>query len=69
MLYKDIRLNPDIEKAQIYEDIHQDLQAGTQVKMRQHKSGFPAITVACGNIRILTDIISLETWWKTRSIK
>jgi len=27
------------------------------------QSGFPAVTVDCEDIDILTDIISLEQWW------
>jgi hypothetical protein len=39
------------------------------VKIRKHKSGFPAVTVDCEDIHIITDIISLEQWWEKNKIK
>jgi len=31
--------------------------------VREHRTGFPAVTVDADDIHILTDIISLEQWW------
>ena len=59
---KDIRLEPDEEKEKVYDQIHAHYLEGKAVTMREHKSGFPAVTVDCEDIHILTDIISLEQW-------
>lgn len=32
--------------------------------MKEHRSGFPAVTVDCGDIHVLTDILSVEAWWQ-----
>ncbi len=61
---KDIRLDPDEEKEKVYEEIHALFLQGKGVKVREHKSGFPAVTVDCEDFHLLTDIISLEQWWK-----
>jgi len=62
---KDIRSAPDEEKVKIYEQIDElHKTTGEPVTVREHKSGFPAVTVACGEIFILTDCLSLETWHK-----
>jgi len=53
---------PDEEKEKVYDQIHAHYLEGKAVKMREHRSGFPAITVDCEDIHILTDIISLEQW-------
>jgi hypothetical protein len=60
---KDIRLEPLPVKEQNYEDIHKLYKAGNIVSIKEHPSGFPAVTVDCGAIHILTDILSLEEWW------
>lgn len=60
---KDIRLQPDKEKEKVYEEIHALFLQGKKVQMEEHKSGFPAVTVDCEGIHILTDILSLEGWW------
>ena len=60
---KDIRLSPDEEKEKVYEEIHAHFLKGKGVKVREHKSGFPAVTIDCEDIHILTDILSLEQWW------
>ena len=60
---KDIRLSPDEEKGKVYEEIHNLYLQGKSVRLKEHKSGFPAITVDCEDIHIITDIISLEQWW------
>ena len=60
---KDIMLSPVPEKEETYEQIHKLYKSGTTVSAKEHRSGFPAITVDCGDIHILTDCLSLETWW------
>ena len=63
MRRKDIRLDPVEEKEKVYEQIHNLYLQGKPVTLKEDKSGFPAITVDCEDIHILTDIISLEQWW------
>lgn len=64
MKYKDIRLDPTEEKEKVYGQIDNlFLLQEKQVKIKEHKSGFPAVTVDCEDIHVLTDIISLEQWW------
>ena len=60
---KDIMLDSDEEKEKVYEEIHALYLQGKHVKVKEHKSGFPAVTVDCEDIHILTDILSLEQWW------
>jgi len=50
-------------KKKVYEQINQLYLQGKAVRIREHKSGFPAITVDCEDIHIITDCISLEMWW------
>jgi hypothetical protein len=61
-----IMAKPEEEKVKVYEEINRYFEAGEKVEMKEHRSGFPAVTVDCGDIHILTDILSLETWWKGR---
>ena len=63
MRHKDIRTDSDEEKEKLYEQIHELFLQKKHVKVREHRSGFPAVTVDCGDIHILTDILSLEAWW------
>ena len=63
MRHEDIMLDQDEEKGKVYEKINDLFLQGKPVKVKEHKSGFPAVTVDCGDIHILTDIISLEQWW------
>jgi len=63
MRYKDIMLDPDEENGRVYQQINNLFLQGKYVKVQEHKSGFPAVTVDCEDIHILTDIISLEQWW------
>ncbi len=63
---KDIRLQPDKEKEKVYEEIHSLFLQGKKVQMEEHKSGFPAVTVDCEDIHILTDILSVERWWQMK---
>ena len=63
MRHEDIMLDQDEEKGKVYEKINDLSLQGKLVKVKEHKSGFPAVTVDCEDIHILTDIISLEQWW------
>lgn len=63
---QDIMLKPDAEKIQVYEDIHKRFKAGDEVEIKEHRSGFPAVTVDCGDIHIVTDILSVEAWWQRK---
>ena len=62
-VYEDIMLKPDEEKVQQYELIDFIHKLGNPVEVKEHGSGFPAVTIDCCNIHILTDCLSLETWW------
>jgi len=62
MKRQDIRLKSDDEKAEVYSKIDGLYREGAKVKIREHSSGFPAVTVDCEDIHILTDILSLEQW-------
>jgi hypothetical protein len=61
--YKDLMLAPRPEKEQTYEEIHKLYKSGIPVSVKEHRSGFPAVTVDCGDLHILTDCLSLEEWW------
>ena len=60
---KDIRLASAEEKQEVYKLIDGLVELGIPVSIKEHRSGFPAVTVDCGEIHILTDILSLEEWW------
>lgn len=64
--YKDIFRLSDKEKEKQYEEIHALYLQGKRVSVKEHKSGFPAVTVDCEDIHILTDVLSLESWWAKR---
>ena len=64
MKREDIRLKPRAEKERVYLNIDTLHQLGLEVSVKEHKSGFPAVTVDCGDEHILTDILSLEEWWE-----
>ncbi|GAH52409.1 unnamed protein product [marine sediment metagenome] len=66
MKRKDIMLDPDEEKEKVYDEIHALFLQGKEAKIREHQSGFPAVTVDCEDFHLLTDIISLEAWWKKK---
>ena len=66
MEHRDILLDPDEDKERVYEQIHTLYRQRKSVNVREHKSGFPAVTVDCEDIHILTDIISLEKWWSKK---
>jgi hypothetical protein len=59
---RDIRLSPDEEKEEAYKLIDGLVELGVPVTVKEHRSGFPAVTVDCGEVHILTDILSLEAW-------
>jgi len=63
MRRKDIRLDPDEEKEKVYDQVNEQYLKGKPITVREHKSGFPAVSVDCEGIHIITDIISLERWW------
>ncbi len=63
---KDIMLEPAEEKEKVYEEIHALFLQGKNVQVKEHNSGFPAVTMDCEHIHILTDILSLEQWWGKR---
>jgi len=62
----DIRSETDEVKYKIYEEIHRRWNSGIKVSMNAHRSGFPAITIDCEEIAIITDVLSLERWWALR---
>jgi len=63
MCQKDIRLFLDEKKEKTYDQINELYLQGKAIKVKEHRSGFPAVTVDAGDIHILTDCISLEQWW------
>lgn len=67
--HKDIMLDPDAEKEKVYEQVHALFLQGKEVKVREHKSGFPALTIDAEDIHILTDIFSLEQWWHQKRLR
>ena len=66
---KGIMLDPDAEKEKVYEEVHALFLQGKAIKVREHKSGFPAITIDAEDIHILTDILSLEQWWHQKELR
>ena len=60
---KDLRLASVQEKEETYKLIDGLAELGIAVSIKEHESGFPAVTVDCGEVHILTDILSLEEWW------
>ena len=69
MRRKDIMMSSDEEKEKVYEEINDLYLQRKTGKIREHKSGFPAVSVDCEDIHIITDIISLEQWWEKNKIK
>ena len=57
----DIIDSPKEEKFSWYEKIGKD---AIGVKVKEHKSGFPAITIDYERIHLLTDVFSVEEWFK-----
>jgi len=66
---ENIMLKPDEEKEKIYEQINKKFQEGKKVIIKEHKSGFPAISIDCEDICVITDILSLEKWWGKKKEK
>ena len=66
---KDIRLATDGEKAKVYEEVDRLYHQGVEVDVKEHDSGFPAVTLDCGDLHYLTDCLSLEKWWATHKDK
>ena len=60
---KDLRLAAIQEKEETYKLIDGLAELGITVSIKEHASGFPAVTLDCGEVHILTDILSLEQWW------
>lgn len=60
---KDILMESDEEKEKVYDQIHDLYLQGKAIKLREHGSGFPAVTVDCEDIHIITDVLTLATWW------
>jgi len=68
----DIRSKPNEAKEKVYCQIQAHYLTGKAVSMKEHKSGFPAVTVDCEDTHIITDILSIEQWWaklKQRDVK
>ena len=63
MKRESIMLAPNENKIKTYALIDFLYQLGNPVEVKEHRSGFPAITIDCCNIHILTDCLSLEEWW------
>jgi len=66
---KDIMMSPDEEKEKVYEQINDLYLQGKAITVREHRSGFPAVSVDAGDIHIITDCISLEQWWTKKKTK
>lgn len=69
MRRESIMLKPDEEKEKVYDQVHALYLEGKPVALKQHRSGFPAVSVDCEDIHIITDIISLEQWWAKQKQK
>ena len=65
---RDIRLASAEEKEETYKLIDGLVELGIPVAVKEHRSGFPAVTVDCGEVHILTDILSLEAWWAKKKM-
>jgi hypothetical protein len=61
---QDIMGKPDEEKVALYDQISSKWLNGARVKAREHKNGFPAITVDCEDIHIFTDCLSVEEYFR-----
>jgi hypothetical protein len=59
--YIDIMDLPDEEKFEWYEKIGKDTKG---VEVKEHESGFPAITIDYHDIHLLTDVLSVEEWFR-----
>jgi hypothetical protein len=65
--HKDILSEPTERKEEIYKLIDDLVRLfDFPVSIKEHKSGFPAMTVDCGGIHILTDVLTVEQWQAKR---
>jgi len=55
-----VESDPDEEKEKVYDQINERYLKAKPITVREHKSGFPAVTVDTEGIHIITDCISLE---------
>jgi hypothetical protein len=62
IVYEDIRAEPGEKKAEQYNLIDYLYKLGNHVEVKEHRSGFPAITIDCCEIHIISDILTLEAW-------
>ena len=62
--YEDIRNKPDEYKTAVYQRIQALWLEGKKVVKKAHRSGFPAITLDCEDLHYITDILSLEDFWR-----
>ena len=60
--YLDLMGESDEVKYAKYEEIEALFKQGKKVTTKEHKSGFPAITIDCEEIHIITDCLSAEKW-------
>jgi hypothetical protein len=65
---EDVMSLPTVEKVKKYELIDFLYRLGYPVEVKEHHSGFPAITIDCCAIHVLTDCLSLETWWVAEGV-
>lgn len=61
MKCEDIRLLSKEKKYEAYNKIGREAKG---VRVKEHESGFPAITIDYKNLHFLTDCLSVEEWWK-----
>lgn len=61
---EDLRLASLAVKVAAYEEVDRRYDRGVPVRVSAHPSGFPAVEVHCEEIALLTDILSLEEWWR-----
>ena len=58
---KDIRMASLEEQERIYQEVLElSHQKGLKVVIKAHRSGFPAVTLDCGDLHYLTDCLSME---------
>ena len=69
VVYLDLRGESDEKKYAKYEEIEALYNQGKNVVTREHKSGFPTITIDCEDIHIITDCLSAEAWRKVHPKK
>lgn len=65
-LLRDLPVLVRSTKEEVYEQIDKVFHSCATVSVKEHHSGFPAVTVDCGETHIITDCLSLEEWWAKR---